>query len=80
MANTGVIRTLSGGAQGWATRAEYLADAGSGQLSQTLLRGTSFWLTASRTRPDRGVQLRPAESGRTQKKAMLQIEGVARSG
>jgi hypothetical protein len=30
----------------WTTRAEYLADAGSGQLSQTLLRGTSFWLTA----------------------------------
>src|SRR5258708_7675845 len=46
MANTGVIRTLSGGAHGWATRAEYLAGAGSGQLSQTLLRGTSFWLTA----------------------------------
>jgi hypothetical protein len=46
MANTCVIRTLSAGAQGWATRPECLADAGSGQLSQTLLRGTSFWLTA----------------------------------
>jgi hypothetical protein len=42
-------------AEGWATRPECLADAGSGQLSQALLRGTSFWLTASRTRPDRPV-------------------------
>jgi hypothetical protein len=34
---------------GWrAARPARLADAGSGQLSQTLLRGTSFWLTAAR--------------------------------
>jgi len=47
MANTCVIRTLSAGAQGWATRPECLADAGSGQLSQTLLRGTSFCIVAA---------------------------------
>src|ERR1035437_6891123 len=53
MAITCVIRTLSAGAQRWATRPECLADADSGQLSQTLLRGTSFWLTVRPNGADR---------------------------